>query len=394
MKTSGKSWARYIDKSIKAKKVGFRKSSVTGERYYEARPDHSDSNPKERYADGGKTDESFTYELRTITGVENKGKTNQKFRYVWGGDVLQNGKVVALLDFKYFSKEEATDEAKKIIAKLKSSKMAKGGSTMYDYTKTMGLVKVKFSNPKYNYSTSVSGDISETEARKYFVGKMFDVGSYPKENMQKVVDIEFFPKGTYDETYARGGKTKKDPPIVRGYFEDEPYEYGKGGKTKSKQDPPIVRSYFEDEAIDYATGGSVGGVEIDNFRRNIMGTLSFNLKLPSMRKSQDFSVYPVNEKTDYITIQSSTRIGLIQMTTGKGAMSQSHSSGAYFIHLQTDKKVLFQLSESQLEQLKQELSKTAGANVGTRGIVSDNQYADKFADGGLLGGFNYSIGGL
>ena len=378
MKTSGKSWARYIDKSIKAKKVGFRKSSVTGERYYEARPDHSDSNPKEKYARGGKPVPTI------LTDSE-----NEKIK----------AKIVKRTKEKL--KEAKTPEEKEYAYKMaeymgvyKSDLMAKGGSTMYDYTKTMGLVKVKFSNPKYNYSTSVSGDISETEARKYFVGKMFDVGSYPKENMQKVVDIEFFPKGTYDETYAKGGKTKKDPPIVRGYFEDEPYEYGKGGKTKSKQDPPIVRSYFEDEAIDYATGGSVGGVEIDNFRRNIMGTLSFNLKLPSMRKSQDFSVYPVNEKTDYITIQSSTRIGLIQMTTGKGAMSQSHSSGAYFIHLQTDKKVLFQLSESQLEQLKQELSKTAGANVGTRGIVSDNQYADKFADGGLLGGFNYSIGGL
>ena len=53
MKTSGKKWAKYIDQSIKAKRSGWRKSSVTGERYYEARPDHSDSNPKERYADGG-----------------------------------------------------------------------------------------------------------------------------------------------------------------------------------------------------------------------------------------------------------------------------------------------------------------------------------------------------
>ena len=32
-------------------------------------------------------------------------------------------------------------------------------------------------------------------------------------------------------------------------------KYEKGGKTK--KDPPIVRSYFEDEAIDYAKGGSV-----------------------------------------------------------------------------------------------------------------------------------------
>lgn len=87
--------------------------------------------------------------------------------------------------------------------------MGKSGSQMSDYTKTMGLVKVKFNNPKYNYSTSVSGDISESEARKYFVGKMFDVGTYPKENMQKAIDIEFYPKGTYDESYSKGGAMKK-----------------------------------------------------------------------------------------------------------------------------------------------------------------------------------------
>lgn len=84
-------------------------------------------------------------------------------------------------------------------AKKKSS-YAKGGM-MDDYTKSFGLVKVKFANPKYNYETNVSGDITEKAAREYFVGKMFDVGVYPKENMQRVIDIEFHPKGTY----AKGG---------------------------------------------------------------------------------------------------------------------------------------------------------------------------------------------
>jgi hypothetical protein len=79
-------------------------------------------------------------------------------------------------------------------------KYAKGG-TMTDYTQYMGMVEVKFANPKYNYEATVSGDITEMEARKYFVGQMFDVGVYPRENMQKVIDIVFHPKGTY----AKGG---------------------------------------------------------------------------------------------------------------------------------------------------------------------------------------------
>jgi hypothetical protein len=99
----------------------------------------------------------------------------------------------------------------------KGGEMADGGE-MPDYTKTMGLVKVKFKNPKYNYSTNVSGDITEAEARRYFVGKKFDVGKYPRENMQVVEDIEFFPKGTYDDTMADGGEMGDNNP-----YQGNPY---------------------------------------------------------------------------------------------------------------------------------------------------------------------------
>ncbi len=89
---------------------------------------------------------------------------------------------------------------------FKVEQYAKGGSTMPDYTKSFSLVKVKFANPEYNYETSINGDVTESDARKYFVGEMFDVGVYPKENMQKAIDIEFYPKGTY----AKGGMTNRN----------------------------------------------------------------------------------------------------------------------------------------------------------------------------------------
>jgi len=76
-------------------------------------------------------------------------------------------------------------------------KMEEGGSM--DYKNKLGLVKVKFKNPKYNYSTNVSATTTEKDARKYFVGQMFNVGSYPREIMREVVDIEFYEKGTYAE---------------------------------------------------------------------------------------------------------------------------------------------------------------------------------------------------
>jgi hypothetical protein len=52
-------------------------------------------------------------------------------------------------------------------------------------------VKVIFKNPKYNYTTSVSDQTTESDARKYFVKSQFDLGVYPNEDLQVCIDIEF-----------------------------------------------------------------------------------------------------------------------------------------------------------------------------------------------------------
>jgi hypothetical protein len=57
----------------------------------------------------------------------------------------------------------------------------------------LNSVDVLFENPEYNYTTSVSQFITEEEARKYFVGTTFDVGSFPEENPQVCIDIRFKP---------------------------------------------------------------------------------------------------------------------------------------------------------------------------------------------------------
>lgn len=79
--------------------------------------------------------------------------------------------------------------------------------------------------------------------------------------------------------------------------------------------------------------------ELTGLRRNIMGTTSFTLKGGSMRKPQEFIIYPKNENDGlppYVfTIQSDTRIGLIDMKNGGRILAAPPvSSGAYFIHLQ------------------------------------------------------------
>jgi hypothetical protein len=48
------------------------------------------------------------------------------------------------------------------------------------------------------------------------------------------VNLEMGKRNT--SKYAKGGKTKQDPPIVRSYFEDEAIDYGQGGKIASRNE--------------------------------------------------------------------------------------------------------------------------------------------------------------
>ena len=68
-------------------------------------------------------------------------------------------------------------------------------------TSGLASVLVKFNDPKYNYQTSINGSVPINEVRNYFVGRMFDRGSYPKENFQRVIDIEYFPANDIKEIY-------------------------------------------------------------------------------------------------------------------------------------------------------------------------------------------------
>lgn len=116
-----------------------------------------------------------------------------------------------------------------------------------------------------------------------------------------------------------------------------------------------------------------------NFHRNIMGTISFEMKAPTMRKPQDFIVYPMNEKSDKILIQSDKRwaeicvnTGAVEMTNGTGGHPNS-----WLLQLQkiTGKAQKFTISEMDLQTLKMQIFTTAGAKVGNACISSDNSGA-------------------
>jgi len=121
--------------------------------------------------------------------------------------------------------------------------------------------------------------------------------------------------------------------------------------------------------------------EVTSIKPNSVGTCDIIMKIPGMRKPQEFTVYPMQKGDTKIKIQSSTRIGLLDMTTGEGKMSQSHQSGAYFHHLSLDKLTLFNLEKMDFESLKLQIFSTGGKLVGgDLGLSVNNEGATSILD--------------
>jgi len=58
---------------------------------------------------------------------------------------------------------------------------------MYEHTV---IVKV-ICECGYSWLTSMNEHVTEEQAIKYFVGQTFNIGTYPKEQMTKVIEIEY-----------------------------------------------------------------------------------------------------------------------------------------------------------------------------------------------------------
>ncbi len=428
MKTSGKSWARYIDKSIKAKKVGYRKSSVTGERYYEARPDHSDENPKERYARGGtltisdikeRTKETAPYYFSKAT-MKAFGQTMRDFKV----KKMPNGKYLMYAPMKdrssgrmmgysmrMFNPETnkldfLTDaEAEQVKSKYGIHKyltsyedggmMAKGGITEHGleigdkitgrghgdkiegYNKEMretfttDLDKGKRSSIRYAKGGSVISQFKVTSGRGG--GKETWIISHPK-----IEDKGVYFKSDYTESeakndwyknvfqkyekgfYAKGGKTKKDPPIVRGYFDDEPYEYGNGGQLSLSDRLPVGKQTDAERELELFINNDSGlyrrrkhPIEINLAKKIASGKFDIN-QAPKIFK------YLIDD-------------GIKQYTKLYGGIK---------------------LTKQEKDNLAKEFVNEFLSNASEG---SFDEYIPKkyqMAKGGLLSGFNYSIGGL
>jgi len=151
--------------------------------------------------------------------------------------------------------------------------------------------------------------------------------------------------------------------------DEEDLEFARAGKTK---------------AVPYAKGGETAS-PITNYHKNFMGTLSFDLKVKGMRKPQDFIVYPITGKTNIIRIQSDKKWGEIDATTGKGILSKTgNNSWAFALDVSNRNVNKFELSDEELEELKNKIRETSGKEVGNAIITTDNSGAELLADGGVL----------
>jgi len=116
-------------------------------------------------------------------------------------------------------------------------------------------------------------------------------------------------------------------------------------------------------------------VKISNMKRNIMGTLSFDMKVEGMKLPQDFIVYPMNAGDTSIRIQSDKRFGRLNLSTGEGIMNKKNVNNASSIHLSMGERQSFKLTSSQLSALKNAIKATGGKSVGKAGVSSDNSGA-------------------
>jgi hypothetical protein len=107
---------------------------------------------------------------------------------------------------------------------------------------------------------------------------------------------------------------------------------------------------------------------ITNFKRNCLGTLDFTAKLGKMRKVDDFIVYPMQESSTEIRIQSDHRFGRVDLETGAGILSASraqYANGAWLMVCQIRGTAeAFTLDVEDREQLRQWVKSTGGALVG------------------------------
>ena len=184
---------------------------------------------------------------------------------------------------------------------------------------------------------------------------------YPRDSKKGVSEFKrLMQKHDKEITYHSRPFTMKDADRMEALLKSENY-YAEGGKMLSLQNPIM-----------------------ENFHRNIMGTLSFDMQVKPMRKAQDFIVYPMKTLEEYLHIQSNKKFGYIRLEDGKGILSKGNGNTSWHLRrdMQIGNVIKFELTSSQLEELKYMLKQTGGSKVGSSVVFSDNSGVSMLESGG------------
>jgi hypothetical protein len=321
---------------------------------------------KNKYADGGQTDKSFTYDIRSVMGVQNQGKRNEKFMRIWGGEVLQNGEVVALIEFKYFSQEEATTVAKNIIEKLKSSKMAKGGKmnnsgadlSTIDYAKGGLMGKLK----------STASNLGKSVKSGYSKGKQYAKDKLHQKKKDIALDVIY-------ETKEKLAKGRDEMMATEKTYNVVDKRYAKGGKTSnaSKIDLTISRKSGDEQK-------EVG--KFKHYGDALISASALNEKSPV---NYDYKVKPISKYAKGGSVSTSELNDLLEKINSESG-ADFRIGGAYGNYELWGKDK--DGGEHRIE---------VGSRKDIKEALIRNRYNKKYtkyAKGGAIGGYNYSIGGL
>lgn len=208
-------------------------------------------------------------------------------------------------------------------------------------------------------------------------------------------------------------------------FMNENKQFAKGGKTKKgKKEPMIVRGYFDDEPYEYAKGGSMDSIITDDIKqkfteyRNKEGRKNFDAYEPILKEIESENRYGKGytprsgRSTEYNTLNLLKRLGVLTEVTD---MRKPASKRGYYLKNNkmakggeidlsgNNYRVLFTKKDSDIvygeeiyaksenEARKKFNNKHKGKGRTIEYISTPSAY---YSDGGMTTGWCYSIGGL
>ena len=292
-----------------------RKGRANGTVYYENRPNRSDVSQARQLAKGGTiikkgnrvrvVNTKFNGQEVLVTSNDlNNGNYSVQMEdgkvkgfpfenlmllsrdtYAKGGSTYAEGgetsKLSVLLKEKGISKSEwasmSADERRKVVGKE-------------NYTRAIGYAK---GGSLKGHGLAIGDEIVNVYRDDIYVlnrGVVYMVDlSSGKRTMTKM------SKDDAISTFEKGGNAEDETPVVRYYFEDDAYEYEKGGSTYAEGgeidindiEIPVHYTMFEEEMYEYGKGGiiSVGDnvtvrstgqtMEVSNISKNRSGQVEF-----------------------------------------------------------------------------------------------------------------------